>query len=561
MPLRATPERIASEFALITLPDPRTETAKYQSIIKTFLDTWFYPAGSDLEPYFPSAIQWDPPPWHHHDGEIMKWADYLYDTWRKLCFKSSDHVKSHPTYHSLLPIRHPFILPGSRFRESYYWDSYWIILGLLTSNLQSLAKGMVSNFVDAVHQHNKVPNGFRSYYSNRSQPPFLAIMVNEIFKSTGDADFVKHALPALIKEHRYWMTGPRYIKVRRDRLSDTNASDVAIYCHSLSDSSGMGVSRYYAEWDKPRPESYKEDIETVKEQSANVHQYTADDDYRTESSATARMAYRHIATAAESGWDFSSRWLSDANDLATIRTTCIIPIDLNAILYKVERCISEMARYVNDAEVASRFACYADDRMRAINEIFWDESQNKWRDLFIINNDDMSHLDEGIGFANVNATPKQYHVRFAEQTASSKMIAYASEWIPLWCGCAPEDSHQARDTIASLVGSGLLQPCGVAASTYQSGQQWDWPNAWPPLQHMIAEGCAVYGGEEGKKVSDGIKKAFLMTTCAGWKLTGKMFEKYHVLREGGPGGGGEYECVEGFGWTNGLALHWLFDSS
>lgn len=38
----------------------------------------------------------------------------------------SDDVLAHPERHSLLPLPHPFVVPGDRFREVYYWDSYWV---------------------------------------------------------------------------------------------------------------------------------------------------------------------------------------------------------------------------------------------------------------------------------------------------------------------------------------------------------------------------------------------------------------------------------------------------
>jgi alpha,alpha-trehalase len=73
-----------------------------------------------------------------------------------------------------------FIIPGGRFREGYYWDSYWIVKGLIVSNLLDTAETVVRNFLIIVDKYGFVPNGFRKYYLNRSQPPFLTLMVKDV---------------------------------------------------------------------------------------------------------------------------------------------------------------------------------------------------------------------------------------------------------------------------------------------------------------------------------------------------------------------------------------------
>jgi len=69
------------------------------------------------------------------------------------------------------------VIPGGRFRESYYWDSYWIVLGLLACDMKETARGLVQNLLDDVANFGFVPNGGRIYYLNRSQPPLLSEMV------------------------------------------------------------------------------------------------------------------------------------------------------------------------------------------------------------------------------------------------------------------------------------------------------------------------------------------------------------------------------------------------
>lgn len=78
---------------------------------------------------------------------------------------------------TLLPLPHAYVVPGERFRELYYWDSYFTMLGLLASGYRDFARGMIDNFRFLIQQYGFIPNGNRSYYLTRSQPPFFAAMV------------------------------------------------------------------------------------------------------------------------------------------------------------------------------------------------------------------------------------------------------------------------------------------------------------------------------------------------------------------------------------------------
>ena len=69
------------------------------------------------------------------------------------------------------------IIPGGRFRESYYWDTYWIIKGLITCDMIQTAQHLVVNFILMIESYGMIPNGFRQYFLNRSQPPYFALMI------------------------------------------------------------------------------------------------------------------------------------------------------------------------------------------------------------------------------------------------------------------------------------------------------------------------------------------------------------------------------------------------
>ncbi|KAJ2806127.1 hypothetical protein H4R20_001809, partial [Coemansia guatemalensis] len=217
---------------------------------------------------------------------------------------------------SMLKLKYHFVVPGGRFREIYYWDTFFTLEGMLRSGLHNLAESNIRDLLLLVQNYGFVPNGARLYYLDRSQPPLLTLMVKLYYEFTGDADFVREALPLLQREYRYWM----------DRHS------VEIPCPSNGNSSLL-LNRYIVDTDQPRPEAYSDDYELA-------HNVSSTD-------ATVRAAvYADMATGAESGWDFSTRWVRDINApeeriLQTIRTRQVVPVELNAILYQIELALSE----------------------------------------------------------------------------------------------------------------------------------------------------------------------------------------------------------------------------
>ncbi|KAG6428426.1 hypothetical protein SASPL_112677 [Salvia splendens] len=116
--------------------------------------------------------------------EVRAWALEVHSLWKNLCRKVSGRVLEKPEFHTLLPLENPVIIPGSRFREVYYWDSYWIIRGLLASKMHETAKGMVYNLISLVNEFGYPLNGARAYYTNRrTQKQLLNCQANVLKKS------------------------------------------------------------------------------------------------------------------------------------------------------------------------------------------------------------------------------------------------------------------------------------------------------------------------------------------------------------------------------------------
>ncbi|MBJ3814260.1 alpha,alpha-trehalase TreF [Shimwellia pseudoproteus] len=392
--------------------------------------------------------------------------------------------EDHYTYSSLLALPQPYIVPGGRFTETYYWDSYFTMLGLVDSGREDLLRNMADNFAWLLENYGHIPNGNRTYYLSRSQPPVFALMV-ELFEEDGVRG-ARRYLDHLLKEYAYWMDGS-------DALADNQA-----YRHAVRMPDGALLNRYWDDRDTPRDESWLEDIETARQ-----------------SGRPPSEVYRDLRAGAASGWDYSSRWLRDSDRLASIRTTQFIPIDLNAFLFKLETTIANIAGLKDDTVIRQRFLSKAADRKAAINRYLWDEVNGLYRD---------------------------YDWRRQRPAAFS-----AASVVPLFVMLA---SHEQAQRLTENLRLRLLTPGGILATEIDSGEQWDKPNGWAPLQWMAIQGLKNYA-EDG--LADEIAHNWLATVNRVYCQSNKLIEKYHIActtpREGG---GGEYPLQDGFGWTNGV---------
>ncbi|MBR8149012.1 alpha,alpha-trehalase TreA [Burkholderia vietnamiensis] len=396
-----------------------------------------------------------------------------------------------PPYSSLVPMPKPYVVPGGRFREGYYWDTYFTMLGLQVSGREDLVDDMLDNFAYLIDTVGHIPNGNRTYYASRSQPPFFAYMVTLAARAEGDTVYQKY-LPALRKEYAYWMQGesaaPRGEAVR----------------HVVAMPDGAVLNRYWDASDTPRDESYLEDVTTAKAVP----------------SRPANDVYRDLRAGAESGWDYSSRWFGDGRTLATIRTTSIVPVDLNSLMFHLETTIVKGCTVARDVGCVVDFSARAARRAAAINRYLWNRHG--------------------------------YYGDYDWQLRKPRDGVTAAALYPLFAGVAWPERAKAT---AREVRKTLLQPGGLATTTQNTGQQWDAPNGWAPLQWIAIEGLRRYG--EAALAKD-IGTRFLADVKHVYATEGKLVEKYVVEGAGeGGGGGGEYPLQDGFGWTNGVTLKLL----
>jgi alpha,alpha-trehalase len=266
--------------------------------------------------------------------------------WDELTRKTPDV----PPYSSALPLPHPYVVPGGRFREIYYWDSYFTMLGLAESGRQDLLTDMVRDFAYLIDTYGHIPNGARTYYLSRSQPPFFFAMVRLLGKDDPASAYAQY-LPQLKREYAFWMEGAQ-------ALRPGNA-----HRHAVAMPDGSVLNRYWDDKDTPRDESYREDVEVAHA-----------------SGRPAPEVFRNLRAAAESGWDFGSRWFEDGATRKTIDTIEIVPIDLNSLLYGLENAIHAGCERQGDTACASDFARRAASRRKAIDRYLWDGTRGAYFD-------------------------------------------------------------------------------------------------------------------------------------------------------------------------------------
>lgn len=380
---------------------------------------------------------------------------------------------------SLIPLPHPYIVPGGRFQEVYYWDSYFTMLGLVESKKYDLIENIIDNFSYLIDTIGHIPNGNRTYFVSRSQPPFYSLMVDLLADRKGENIYTKY-LPQLEKEYKYWM----------DQTSGTK------HVVQLTDSDIL--NRYWDMSNRPREESFYEDS------TLELNNHRQD-------------LYRNMRSGAESGWDFSTRWFKDGQHLATIENMNIIPVDLNCLLYHLELTIAKGYTIKKEFANAAKFKNKAIVRKNNILKYCYNVKDGWFYD---------------------------YNIRDHKMTMEKTIVG----WFPYFFNMVPKKDFAKSKVI--LINE-FIKPGGVVTTLKHSGQQWDAPNGWAPLQWITIQGLENYGD---KALAKDIASKWARVNIRTYKNTGKLMEKYNVEDLDLKAGGGEYPSQDGFGWTNGVLL-------
>ncbi|KNZ74974.1 Trehalase [Termitomyces sp. J132] len=517
-----------------------SSSATYGEVVQ-FVENNFREEGLELEGLELANFKSDPAFLNNVTAPIVKaFAQTVHSYWKQLVRGTNTSTLC--------------TVPGGRFREQYYWDSFWIVEGLIESELYDIVNATLQNFMDELDNFGFIPNGGRTYYLNRSQPPLFIQMLWRYVIASGDRAILKRALPLAEKELKWWDAN-RSLQVR-SVLNVTHK----VYHYSASNSA-------------PRPESYLTDFMTANLSDMDDTQKAA--------------LYAELASGAESGWDYTIRWFAPTADgshdgIRSLKVRSTIPVDLNSILYRDHILLANLYGR-DDPETASAHRQAAAALHAAILDLLWDPAKLAFYDY---------NLD----------------------TRSRNNLFSAANFYPLWSGIIPPEllssSEKAFGHFSSL-NLALNRYNGTFPSTFiVSGQQWDAPNAWPPHQYIILQalhinklnGTVLNGGNatdgEGwaKALERQLANRYIASAFCSWRATGgsidgvlprlspeelnvtqsvnntgNMFEKFSNVDIDSAGRGGEYTVqvnislpcqpsdVErlnkaGFGWTNGVLL-------
>lgn len=360
---------------------------------------------------------------------------HLEELWPTLTRKADVIEK----YSSLLPLPEAYVVPGGRFREIYYWDSYFTMQGLAVSNRYDLIENMLDNFKYLIDTYGHIPNGNRTYYLSRSQPPYFALMVDLLQNKMGNRVYKKY-FSAMQKEYAWWMDGEKNL-----HNGDAHRRVVKLQDETI-------LNRYFDDKKAPRQESYYQDVQSGLG-------YGGKD----------AMVYTNLRAGAESGWDFSSRWFADTIHLTTIETTNILPVDLNCLLYAYENILSKAAESLQLQKEAKNYHQKAFKRKAAILTYFWNDTLQYFFDYQFKN----------------------------KSTANKWSLAGV---LPLFTQIAT--TEQAKG-VKNNIEQKFLKDGGLVTTLYHTQQQWDAPNGWAPLQFLTVKGLLNYKYDSlAKKIAE-----------------------------------------------------------
>lgn len=427
----------------------------------------------------------------------------------------------------------PYIVPGGRFNELYYWDSYFIMLGLLHDGRKDLARGTADNLLYEMEHYGKIPNANRTYYLTRSQPPFLTSVIRAVFESgAADTNWLASALRIAMNEyHDVWMSPDRTVSFGFYKLN-----------------------RYYDSGDGPCPEvepgHYDAKIAPWLAQAntetalplnpyrfLNEYLYCGDFSNITVDGQTLTDFFKQDRAVRESGHDTTHRF----DD----RATEFVSVDLNSLLYKYEMDFAEVLEKEfggtlpgaqGDFSHAAYWRRQAQLRKGAMMALMWDEKRGYFFDY------DFVRQRRSIYISATGLYPlwaKLLDVNDpSDRERARRMVSYAHEKLEQRAGLAAS----ARES--------------VAAARNQDARQWDYPYGWPPHQMLAWQGLVNYGFN-----ADAARLAYrwLYTIAKNaHDYNGVIPEKYNVVtgshevfvEYGNVGTKFDYITREGFGWTD-----------
>jgi alpha,alpha-trehalase len=405
--------------------------------------------------------------------------------------------------HGLLYLPHPYVVPGGRFNEMYGWDSYFIQVGLLRDGETGLARDMADNFIYEIEHYGTILNANRTYYLTRSQPPFLTQMVLGVYERTRDRAWLRASLRAIDAYYAFWTRAPHLVPE-------------------------TGLSRYFDTGEGPAPEVVSDE----RDEQGRTHYDRAREYYRTHAvseydparyydragDALTPLFYKGDRSMRESGFDPSERFGPLNVDIIHYTPVC-----LNSLLYRMEQDAALIHDLAGDPDAAWTWRERARARRAALDRYLWDASRGLYFD-------------------------------YDFERGRRREYEFATTFYPLWVGAAsPEQARRVRDNLALFEAPG-----GVLTSTRVTGNQWDAPFGWAPLQLIAVQGLRRYGFDDD---ADRLARKFVALVAKELEEHGTIVEKYDLRRRESDVARdirfGYSANQVGFGWTNAAVVELL----
>src|SRR5712671_5125432 len=285
--------------------------------------------------------------------------------------------------HGLLYLENKYVVPGGRFNEMYGWDSYFIVRGLLLAGRVELARGMVDNFFFEIEHYGAMLNANRTYYLTRSQPPFLSSMFVDVYgalQKSGhkDPEWLAKAYADLEKDYEMWNREPH-------RAGDTGLSRYYDFgegppAEAVQDESGFyrKVATYFffhpAQADNYVVENLPGPMQQV---AGSLYSQQVCDAPPTLAQAECEKRrelklssdyYKGDRSMRESGFDISFRFGPFG-----AATHHYAPVCLNSLLYKTEKDLEQMSRWLGHSADAEKWSKRAEQRKKLTTRYLWDD--------------------------------------------------------------------------------------------------------------------------------------------------------------------------------------------
>ena len=320
---------------------------------------------------------------------------YIKDSWSRTV--RENHVGDS----TLIGLPYPYTVPSPEgmFQEIYYWDTYFTNEGLLEDGMVYLAKNNTDNILYLVDKYGFMPNGNRTWYLNRSQPPFLSLMVFSVYKYIQDIDWLHKAYSILEKEYKFWM---------RDRIT---------YC---------GLNRYSGE---SAPQWLIDEF-VITGGIRIGRDFTKEPMTQEEHDRIGR----NFTAEAESGWDFNPRFDRRCEDFC--------PVDLNSLMYAFEKNMSYFAKELDLVETESvKWEKKAEIRKQRMMSLMYDREKMQFFDYDYVN-DKRSDVvsaavfytlfsevaDESIAGEVVKGALNSLEYRYGISVCEDKQYQYEYQW-------------------------------------------------------------------------------------------------------------------------------------